>query len=320
VLILDFLCKKNNIVETLSKANNLVVELTTDKKTVIYDTEIRESFSSGYWQKNRIIKNGGVNLSEHITIHLYPDGDYCRAISLGMLKFSLEDFCKENVSCYSNTGVANLINLTAQTLFEKNQLDTDGELMLRIDDIKNTALKNQLKTELADNAKKSGQIALVKGVLQEGDANNRLIEIGFPKENPQIEQEAWLSKIFGFEDEFTYFPHDDELLEASARAKETVLQLKNDFSKGFPVGTNLLIKFPFSNFAGENEWMWVEVVKWENQSITSLLQNEPQMVTNVKIGEEVTKDFDLMFDYILYHPDGTQEGNETGEMIMRNQN
>jgi len=110
------------------------------------------------------------------------------------------------------------------------------------------------------------------------------------------------------------------LLEASKRAKETTLKFKDDFNKGFPVGTALLIKFPFSNLAGENEWMWVEVIKWEGDTVTGLLQNEPQMVTNVKIGEEVTKDFDEMFDYILYHPDGTNEGNETGEIIMRNSN
>ena len=63
--------------------------------------------------------------------------------------------------------------------------------------------------------------------------------------------------------------------------------------------------------------MWVEITEWRGDEVKGLLQNEPVLVTHVKSGQLVTKDINLMFDYIIYNEDGTQEGNETGKIMMR---
>ena len=115
----------------------------------------------------------------------------------------------------------------------------------------------------------------------------------------------------------TGLSHDDELLAASERAKDKILEFYDKFSKGLSAGSHLLIKFPFENVAGEREWMWVEVVKWNEKEINGILQNDPQIVKSLKAGQEVTKNIDDMFDYILYFPDGTQQGNETGKIISK---
>lgn len=317
VLLLDFLCVEDRLLSTMINANKLITELIINENDIIWDSETRECFTKDFWNENRLINDNSINISKHITIHLYQKNDYCRAITLGMLKFGLPDICIENLSCYSNQSVASLINLTAQTFLDKNTIDIKGKLSIDIESLSNQELKSDLLNLLEDKAEKKAEINIKQGVWEEGDPQNRIIEIGFPKNNPQIKQDELMAKVFGSKDEVTYLSHDDELLAASERAKEKMPELYDKFSKGLPIGTHLLIKFPFGNVTGEREWMWVEVVKWTDKEIKGLLQNDPQIVKYLKAGQEVTKNIDDMFDYILYLPDGTQEGNETGKIISR---
>lgn len=317
VLLLDFMCNEDKLLSTFKNANKLTEELIINENDIIWDSETRECFTRKYWHENRLIDGNTINISKHITIHLYQNNDYCRAITLGMLKFGLPDICIENLSCSSNNSVASLINLTAQTIFEKKIIDKKGKLQIDIEALLNPELKEELLNSLENNAERKAEINIMQGTWDEGDPENRIIEIGFPKNNPQIKQGELISKVFGSKDEVTYLSHDDEILAASEKAKEKIPELYAKFSQGLPLGTHLLIKFPFTNIVGEKEWMWVEIVKWNNKTIHGLLQNDPQIVKTLKAGQEVTKNIEDMFDYILYHPDGTKEGNETGKIISR---
>ncbi|RNL88525.1 DUF2314 domain-containing protein [Sinomicrobium pectinilyticum] len=316
-ILLDFLCVEDQLISTMKSANELVAALTLNENDIIWDSETRECFTKDYWVENRLIENNSINISKHITIHLYPKNDYCRAITLGMLKFGLPDICVENLSCQGNQDIAGLINLTAQTLLERKSIERKGKLPINIDLLSNQELKADLLSSLEDNAGKKVELNIVQGTWEEGDPKNKIIEIGFSEKNPQIEHDQLMSKVFGVKDEVTYLNHDEEIMAASQRAKNKIPELHDKFSKGLPLGTHLLMKFPFENYAGEREWMWVEIVKWEGEEIKGLLQNDPEIVKTLKSGQEVTKNIDDMFDYILYFPDGTQEGNETGEIISK---
>jgi uncharacterized protein YegJ (DUF2314 family) len=317
VILLDFLCVEDRMLSTMKNANKLIAELIINENDIIWDSETRECFTKEFWNENRLINDNSINVSKQIAIHLYQKKDYCRAITLGMLKFGLPDICIENLSCHSNQSVASLINLTAQTFLDKKTIDKKGKLTIDIESLSNQELKSDLLNSLEEKAEKKAEINIKQGIWEEGDPQNRIIEIGFPKNNPQIKQDELIAKVFGLKDEVTYLSHDDELLAASERAKEKIPELYDKFSKGLPVGTHLLIKFPFENVAGEREWMWVEVVKWNEKEVKGLLQNDPQIVKSLQAGQEVTKKIIDMFDYILYLPDGTQEGNETGKIISR---
>ena len=316
VLIIDFLCTQKKLLESMEKANNLVIDLMKSEDDFLWDSETRECFTKEYWKENRLIKNNEINLQKHITMHLYQKDDYCRVITLGMLKFGLPDLCIENLSCYSNLSLGNLINLTAQTLFERKKLDKTGQLQVDIDLLKSQDLKTSLMNSLLENAQRKANINIQEGIWEEGDPENKIIEIVFAKDNPQVEQDQLISKIFGAEDEVSYISHDDKILAAKERAKEKIPELYNKFNLGFPTGTHLLIKFPFENEEEQREWMWVEVVKWEEDQVNGLLQNDPHIIKNLKSGQEVEKNINEMFDYIIYYPDGSQEGNETGKIIL----
>ncbi|MCL6296018.1 DUF2314 domain-containing protein [Jejuia spongiicola] len=320
VLLLDFMCKQDELITTLKTANNFVKDLVKNKKAVIFDSDTRETYSKDYWNAKRLINDNTVNISNHITIHFYQKEEYCRAITLGMLKFGLPDLCIENLSCNSSLGLTSFINLIAQTLLEKQKIEKTGRIKLNIDAIKNEELKAVLLSSLYENAEKKAEINLIKGTWEEGDPQNRLIEIGFSEANPQVEHNEVITKLFGSLDKVSYLNHNEELLAASKRAKEKIPELRKLFLAGLPINSSLLIKFPFENSEGEREWMWVEITKWKGETINGLLQNEPRVVENLKAGSKVSKNINDMFDYILYKADGTQEGNETSEIIMKMQN
>ena len=317
VLLFFFMYEKDKMISAIRDANQMMSDLCENDKNFIWDEETRECFTKDYWDEYRLIDGKEINITEQFTIHMYQNSDYCRAISLGMMKFGLPDICIEEISCNSSGSMASLINLTAQTIFENPVVKKDGRLPLDINKIHNKELKNQLLNTLEENAKKKAEIKIVTGVAEEGDPDNSLIEIAFSADNPQVEHGELLTTIFGSFDEVTQVNHDKELLAASEAARDKIPQLYKKFSKGLEVGTHLLVKFPFENEEGYREWMWVEVVKWKDDTVYGLLQNDPQVVTSLKSGQEVTNDINDMFDYIIYFPDGSQEGNETGKIMSR---
>ncbi|HEY0820284.1 MAG TPA: DUF2314 domain-containing protein, partial [Rhizobacter sp.] len=90
-------------------------------------------------------------------------------------------------------------------------------------------------------------------------------------------------------------------------------------SKGLQPGEYILLKLPFPTTSGTHEWMWVEVLSWEGDTIRALLKNEPVDVPTLHAGQEVTGSPSKAFDYLRRYPDGREEGNETGQILLRMQ-
>jgi uncharacterized protein YegJ (DUF2314 family) len=155
----------------------------------------------------------------------------------------------------------------------------------------------------------------------QGDPENRLIEIVFP--GPSLRRQerhsALLAELFGTQDEVVGVRHDDEVLAASARARKAVLKHKPRYASEPPLGEQLLVKAPFATPDGGNEWMWIEVVRWQGTTLRGVLQNEPHQVPGLKSGARVEVQESSLFDFILIRPDGTREGNETGALIEKRQ-
>jgi len=69
----------------------------------------------------------------------------------------------------------------------------------------------------------------------------------------------------------------------------------------------------------DNEWMWVEILSWKDDDIIKgLLKNQPFQIPNLKAGSKVSIKTSDVFDYIHRLPDGSSEGNKTGEIIQKN--
>src|SRR5262249_41288905 len=123
--------------------------------------------------------------------------------------------------------------------------------------------------------------------------------------------------FFGADDDVTHIEHTEELLAASRKAREQLPELYKVFHQGLKPGEYIEVKAPFRAVDEGNEWMWVEVTKWDGHNITGVLENDPEKVPGLHGGQVVEVNEDDVFDYIRHYSDGHSEGNTTREIIEK---
>ena len=324
--IFGFYCYKEGIWNIEKRACNLIYSMSNDIDGIIWDETTRECFTKEFWKEKRIDlwTDSIPDISNHIVMHFYKEGEFYRLVTLGMSKFGLPDIVIDKISSHIGESVGGLINLTCQTLCERGYIDEEGKLLVDIDRLKNEDLKNLLYKTLQENAQKKAILNIFIGKNEKGDPDNILLEIRFgeiTKRNCQVELTELMDNIFGSkDDEVISVQHDKEILKASKRAKEKLPELKKKFNEGFEPGEYILLKLPFTYGDDNNEWMWIEVIKWEKKKIIGILQNDPYYIENLKAGAEVNGKEKDVFDYIHYFSDGKNEGNETGKIMQKMSN
>lgn len=321
VLILDFAYSQEHVWSGLRSASGLVHELATATDGLIWDETTREVFTPVAWQTKRLDDwtDQVPAIANHTTIHAYRKDEFVRAITLGMEKFGLPDLIAEDFPWSLNRNVGTLINLLSQSLAEGAEVPRAGEFDLDFRAIKHPGFRESQLESLQANATGIALLTLHKGVWEEGDPANRLIEIGFERgtgPDEHARQEQVIASAFGAEDSITRIKHDDAIRAASSAARTKLPGLRADFVKGLEPGEFIQVKTPFDTPDGGQEWMWVEITKWEGDKITGLLQNDPFDIPTLHAGQVVVVSEAKVFDYIRKRPDGSREGNETGKLIQ----
>jgi uncharacterized protein YegJ (DUF2314 family) len=323
LVLLTFVHPKNEALVALRVANGLIESVARATKGLIWDDETRLMYTPDEWRE-AILKSTSKYpaVSNHITIHAYNTGNFARAITLGMSKFGLPDVVIEEFSWSVNEPMGTLINAICQVLVEGTELQCPGEFDLDLKSIKNEEVRKSILESLKDNAAAQARLELRVGKAEEGDPPNDLIELGFGRyEGPDVhaQQDRLLGELFGATDSSVSISHDAKILEASTKAKAKLPNLKRDFASGLRPNEYILVKAPFAIPEGGQEWMWVEIIKWEGGNIEGLLKNEPRSIPDLHGGQVVKIRQDDIFDYLRVLPDGSQEGNETGKIIAESQ-
>lgn len=321
-LVLDFTHPSARVWEGLRTANELVEAIARETGGLVWDEGTREVFTPDAWHEERLASWTGTvpDVSTQITIHAYKKEEYVRAITLGMQKLGLPDVVVDGFSWSLSRTMGHLVNLLGQAMAEGAVFGPGGEYELDIHAIQDPAVRDPQIESLLEDATARARLVLRKGTWEEGDPLNRLIEIGFdayPGPDVHARQAALLSSLFGAQDSITRIAHTDELLAASERVRARLPALRADFLAGLAPGELIQVKAPFPVPEGGNEWMWVEVTAWEGGTIRGLLKNEPFDIPDLHAGQVVEVDEDDVFDYIRRRPDGSEEGNETAEIIAK---
>jgi uncharacterized protein YegJ (DUF2314 family) len=309
------------------KFTELVLKFATTTRAYVWDSATRECFHRKAWNEKRLApwpSNAIPDITGQITIHLYRPKDaslYLRAITLGMEKFALPDVVIERMIGSDNRPAGNLINLVCQSLAERPMIRSGAKESFRLDALESETLRTNMQSSLNPRATSEIPLALMRGSRQDGDPDNQLIELDFRHGTGKTEDERredLLAKLWGASDSIIGVKHNEEILEASRRARIRLNQLRPAFDKGLPPGSRLLVKAPFARDDEGNEWMWVEVMKWPvGGRIEGVLQNDPFYVRKLKAGSKVQVNAAEVFDYTLYRDDGTSEGNETGKLMEK---
>ncbi|MGA7992855.1 MAG: DUF2314 domain-containing protein [Thermoanaerobaculia bacterium] len=319
---LDFSYRPSEGYGVLRDSGALLLALARETGGLLWDEETRETFSPEEWERARVEtwESGLPDVTRHITIHLYRNGTFLRAVTLGMAKFGLPDVVVNDLTASNSRAIGSLINLACQTLVERGGLDANGALPVNVSELKVRAVRDTLTKGYGKGARGRAVLTLVEGVKERGDAANPLLEISFPRPasvHLQEEHDAVTASVFGATDSITHVEHDEELLAASRAQTAKLPALAALFREGLAPGEHILLKAPFSTDAGGNEWMWVEVIGWKGGEVEGILQNDPFEVAGLKAGARVRFSDAVVFDFIHYFPDGRQEGNETGKIMLR---
>lgn len=318
--ILEFAHPKTNVWSALRLANEIVEKIARDSGGLVWDEETRQVFSPDAWHQKRLGSWLGdiPDVSTQTVIHIYPNGDFARAITLGMSKMGLPDIVVQETPWSSDNQVGNLINIFSQSIAESQTPHNGDQYKLDLHTIKNPRLReNQLK-DLKGNA--VACLTLAETKWEEGDPKNRLVRLNsdqYPGNDSHARQDAMISSFFGAEDSLAEVKHNQELLDESAKEKSKLPDLRKLFNAGLAPGELIEVKAPFSTENGDREWMWVEITNWNGDEIHGVLENDPAEVKNLSAGQVVQVRQDDVFDYIHQLPDKRVEGNTTGEIIRR---
>jgi len=319
--ILEFAHPRKDVWKALRTAAELTSEIAAKTDGLVWDQQTREVFAPESWREHRIAQwSEPPRVSRQTVIHEYNTGHSVRAITLGMAKMGLPDLVVEDSGWSSSGQIGNLINLVSQALAEGQRLPKYGEFRLVLEQIKNVDQREEILKSLKTNATRVGCLTLIPGRWEEGDPRNTLVELTFdryPGNDSHAKQETMASSFFGWEDRVAHIDHNDELLAASARAKQQLPALEREFAAGLQPGKYFEVKAPFKTDSGGREWMWVEVTSWQGNRIGGLLDNEPEQVSNLHSGQHVEVRQEDIFDYLITFPDKRTEGNTTSEIIHR---
>lgn len=285
---------------------------------VVWDDDARNAFGRAALASQLDDWTGDVPRADrHVSIDAYRDGELLRLVTMGMSRFALPDVVVNQVSSHDSKSMGTLVNVVCQTLVERSVLLRPNAIDVSVATLANNAARGSYQKDLQSGTKGSGTLTIAPGKNQEGDPENRLLELVFPGPAAQLQerQTKTLADILGASDSLVHTKHTPEILAASARGRAKAIALKPRFSTGAPQLEHLMVKAPFKTSSGGNEWMWVEVTKWVGSTIQGILENDPFDVPGLKAGARVEVEESSIFDYIYRRADGTTEGNETGPLL-----
>lgn len=300
----------------------LALSLALARKThgYLWDEETRQLFTPArFASRVQAWTDRFPDVSQHVQLHAYRDGELLRIVSLGMVKFGLPDVVVNQVASTSSDSMSTLVNVVCQLVLERGALQQAGHLHIDLDAIQQPTFKRKATSNLKPNAAHVLDVELALATRANGDADNRLMEIAFPGPVDSLleRQDAALSQLFGFSGHAIAAVHDAELIAASERARKRLLTMRTRYSGKVPFGETLLVKAPFATPEGNREWMWVEVVRWQGDTIHGILNSDPSQIPGLAAGARVSVSSQEVFDYLLERGDAGQEGNETGAILLR---
>lgn len=324
VLVLTFAHPQRVALPALARADRVAYDVAQALEGVLYDVELRRAVGAERWQSGRLA--GGAealpSVIEHTAIHAYRDGEWIRSVTVGMRKLGLPELAATEVSAGNSTQVAWLINAIGQRMIEGQRPDAEAWFDLDLRAIKHPQVRERVTEQMKSNGTAQGRFKLTAATPQEGDADNLLLALGFDAydgPDASARQDAAVSEVLGRTDTVKYIAHDDELEAASQRAREQLPALRDIVQRGLKPGELVQVKLPFATPDGGNEWMWVEVLRWNGDTIEGVLSNEPFNIPDLHAGQRVQGSMNDVFDYLYQRADGEIEGNETTEIILRMQ-
>jgi uncharacterized protein YegJ (DUF2314 family) len=310
----------------LRAAELLMGQLARDHAGYVWDEETRELFSVDQWQTTRAATWEGDLPDAHgnVVIHTYEvRPGQTRSITLGMAKLGLPDLVVQEVAPSQTMQAAIVLDALAQALVEGARPDDHGSMKVDVDALHHARARSALARYTRANATRRIELTLSTAPLEQGDARNRLLALSFPAFAGASAAERQAGAIAAFagrkEDEVAAIrPDDPELVAAQQRVQARLPTLAATFRAGLPAGERLSVKAPFATDDDSEEWLWLDVSTWRDDSLDGTLISVPERVASLKLGAKVRVSQGQVGDYVWSGAGGKRkEGGELDDILAK---
>jgi uncharacterized protein YegJ (DUF2314 family) len=309
----------------LRAAESIALDLASATSGFVWDDITRELYTPDKWKSARIDGWQGdlPDVRHHIIIHYYEaDGHRHRAITLGMVKFGLPDLVVSDVPISESSAMTVVIDALAQRLVEGSTVEPGGEVLVDLREVRHDGVREAL-VGTSKGGRMRGRVGLRPANGEQGDPDNRLVELRFPSYPGATESERQAAAVVGIvgseaEKMSRAEAHDAELDAVQARVQARLPAVADAFRKGLPLGEHIGVKAPFQTDTGGTEWMWIEVDAWDGAVVSGTLANEPESVSSLKLGAHVQVRQSEIADYLWRDGNGNRkEGGESGDILLK---
>ena len=320
--LLDFHYPRGDVWPATAAANRFVADLARETYGFIYDIETRETFTPEAFAQQRLFDGKSApDVAAHTIVHAYKDGEFVRAISLGMKKFGLPDLVIEGFPWSLNRPLGFVLTGAQQAYAEGSITAERGAATLDLRALRHPTARAKLADELAAASDGRVKLMLAKVPPEEGDPDNRLVALRFDAYtggDAHERQATAAASLFGATSTVQLARHDAEFERAIARARAELPALKRAFARVLAPGEFIDLKVPFDADDGGHEYMWVEVGTWSADGhVRGLLRNEPRGIAGLHGGATVDVDEADAVDFLRRHADGREEGGYTVEAMRK---
>jgi uncharacterized protein YegJ (DUF2314 family) len=239
-----------------------------------------------------------------------------------MGKLGLPDLVVQDLPVSRSGTMSTALNALAQLLVEGAPIGEEGRFVLDLKAIRHAGARSAHTASPGPGANLRAEVRLVIAKPEEGDAENRLLEVrfdGHPGATEVERQAAALKALVGAAQDLPVGAPagDPELDAAAARAQARLPALAAAFGRGLPLGDHVSVKAPFETDDGGIEWMWIEVTAWDGTAVRGHLDNEPLRIKRLAVGAKVEVKQAVIADYMWRKADGSLEGGESVDILRR---
>jgi uncharacterized protein YegJ (DUF2314 family) len=296
---------------TMRALATIAFELAKQQHGWVVDPDAGAAYTAAQFEKH--VPGDPIDVREVIYVHgVQGDNSQPFLDTMGMEKLGLPDLRVSAAASGQLGALTVLIDATAQQLVAKDAA-VPGPLVVDLATLPGEWHVDEIK-KAGGTAKARWQIAWAK----DPDSGEDELEL-VPAQGSGVEGAvALIDDCFGkAPDPVAQIKANDPELEAAAVTARADLRSRHShFAKGVPAGEHLAIKAPFHD-GDITEWMWVDVVAWKGDTFVGSLDNDPESVKNVKVGQTVRVKLADVADFIAVAPDGSQSGGYSVEVMKK---
>ena len=133
--------------------------------------------------------------------------------------------------------------------------------------------------------------------------------------NAPLSKNAPADRVYSIRDKDAAKKHDALIAPYVAQAKKTLPQAKKRFLSGLKPGEAFFLTTRLTDGKGRYEQVFVRITSWQGSRIAGEIASDITVVEQYHFGQPVSFDESRVLDWLITHPDGSEEGNYVGKFL-----